>query len=115
MKCEGWCLPAIIYVVLAVISLLLALLGDFTQYSEDDAYKARLAIFIFHFVWVIFWTWILYSLCSYCHEGWAWFILLLPFIIGLAVLAFGTALILGMVVGESAKKGFTGESYDNYY
>ena len=31
------------------------------------------------------------------------------------VLAFGTALILGMVVGESVKKGYQGEGYNNYY
>lgn len=105
MKCQGWCLPAIVYLVLAVISLGLALLQDLSHLNEDDAMRVKTATFLFHVVWAAFWTWLLYWLCSNCHETWAWIVLFLPFFIGLAVLAFGTALILAFMVGKGAEYG----------
>ncbi len=106
MKCEGWCLPVLIYVVLVVISLILSLTTDFTGASNDDAYTARMGIFVFHIFWAIFWVWVLYTLCVNCYYGTAWIILLLPFIIGLFVLAVSTAVIIAYVIGDTVKKGY---------
>lgn len=105
MKCQGWCLPAVIYAVLAAISLFLALLQDLSHLDQNDAMKVKFATFIFHVIWAVFWTWLLYWLCSTCNETWAWVVLFLPFFIGLAVLAFGTALIVAFMLGKGAEYG----------
>lgn len=74
--CSGWCLPTIIYLFLVIIGTLLSLFS-----SMDDQVKISLAVrqLIFGLVWTAF----LYTLCYTCHEGWSWFILLLPLIIGI--------------------------------
>ena len=105
MKCEGWCLPAVIYIVLAVISLILALLRDLTHLEKAQADQVRLITLLFHVGWVIIWTCVLYWLCANCHQGWAWVILFLPFFIGLVVLVFGSALIVAFAAGRAATKG----------
>ncbi len=107
MKCEGWCLPAIIYVVLAIISLLIVFMDDYV-----DSYNIKMSITVFHIIWAIFWTCILYMLCSYCHQDWAWIGLMIPFIFGLYILALGTAVILSILAAKETYYDFKNIKYN---
>lgn len=103
-KCDGWCWPAIIYAVLVIISLVLTILQDVDSLMDTQQIsQLRLASFIFHIIMGGFWTWLLYWLCSNCYNTAAWVVLFLPFFIGLAILAFGTALITAFFVGRTVK------------
>jgi xanthine/uracil permease len=98
--CKGWCWPAIIYLVLAAISLALKLLEDLSHLNRDDANAIRFAHFIFHLFWAVLWTMLFYWLCSNCHNTAAWVVLFLPVILGVAVLFFGTALITTLMLSK---------------
>ena len=113
MKCEGWCLPAVIYIVLAVISLILNLLMDLSHLSRDHANRVRIMHLLFHIAMAVFWTGVLYWLCANCNPGWAWIVLFLPFFIGLAVMVFGSAMIVAFAAGRSIQKGVEGFEDDD--
>jgi hypothetical protein len=75
-KCKGTiCWPLIVYIIITVIALLAIL---FTP--QLDASSKSFAIVI-TFIWALFWGFILWKLCNYCHWGWAWILLFIPFII----------------------------------
>lgn len=97
-KCHGWCWPAIIYLILAAISLSLKLLEDLSHLSRDDANAVRFAHFVFHVFWATLWTMLFYWLCQNCHNTAAWVVLFLPVVLGIAVLFFGTAFITSLML-----------------
>lgn len=66
-------LPAIIYVMLCIISIVATLFGKNT--TKQKAINAGITT-----AWSVFWGIIIFLLCYYCHSGWAWFILLFPII-----------------------------------
>jgi len=104
-KCEGWCWPAIIYVVLAVISLVLSItMDDPFMGTVENTQQMRVMHTIFHVFMMIFWTAIIYWLCASCHPTWAWVVLFLPFFIGLVLLAVGTAVITGVYAGRAVEQ-----------
>ena len=108
--CNGWCWPAIIYVVLAAISLSLNLLENLSSLDKNDAHKIKLFHVLFHLVWVGLWTALFYWLCSNCHNTAAWIVLLLPVILGIIILFLGSALITVFMLQKVAVK----ESLVNY-
>lgn len=67
------CLPALIYLVLALISLLSSLL------IHNIKFYTVLVASIFVFLW----TWLLNYICSIGYEDLTWIILFLPFIFAL--------------------------------
>lgn len=99
--CKGWCWPAIIYLVLAAISLAFKLLEDLSYLNKDDSNKIKFAHFIFHVFWATLWTMIFYWLCSNCHNTAAWVVFFLPVILGMVILFFGTALITAFMLSRA--------------
>lgn len=117
-KCYGWCYPAVIYAILAIISLAMTLLQDFSHLGENEN-KFRISIFVFHTLMALFWTWVLYWLCSNCHNVAAWIVLFLPVFIGIVTLVLGTVALSAFMVGRVAEEGVgkvkqSVENYDDY-
>ena len=96
MRCKGWCPPAVIYLTLAIISTLLSL---FTSHYHDDMYydgEHKVLYTMVHLLFVGMWTWLLYWLCSNCHNTAAWIVLLMPIILVFFVML---AVMFGIGVG----------------
>jgi len=106
MNCSGWCLPLIIYIVLSVLALA-GILSMSTHVTADGTVvhipmSVRLQYFVVALVFYTLIAWLMYFLCSRCHAGWSWFILLLPFILA-AIIA--VAMFAGIVhVANSATR-----------
>jgi len=89
---KSLCTPAMVYLVLAVISILMA-----SRYVSMMSLTSK-AIF------ALVWTWFLNFLCSKGHTGISWFLVLIPYvlIVMMMLLAMDAA-------GKSSKKdGFQG-------
>lgn len=90
MKFKGigpLCTPAYVYLVISVIALVVMLLQNFGSrsvyclgsYSCDV--QSVTVIFIIKILYVLLWTWILNLICGAGAEPFAWFLVLLPFIL----------------------------------
>jgi uncharacterized membrane protein len=81
IKCEGWCPPTVIYLVLSLLSTFISLMNchkyDEIKYNGMN----KVSYTIIHLFFIGLWTWFLYWLCSKCYNTTAWIILLLPIII----------------------------------
>jgi uncharacterized membrane protein len=87
-SCQGWCAPAMIYLVLAVIGLVVSL---FTSNKFDATFNQgenKAEIVLVHLVTGVLWTALLYWLCSNCHYTAAWVLLLLPLIFVIMLVIF---------------------------
>ena len=104
-SCNGWCWPAIIYVAFVMFSLVATLLRDTTGMDEGSVKRFRVGSFIFHIVMAIFWTWLIYWLCSNCYNTTAWVILFLPFFVGLFFLVVGVVFMTTMFLGHTVESG----------
>lgn len=87
MSLSKLCSPALLYFVIAAISIVI---GIFTKFQPLSIMVKTL--------FVLFWTWFLNFLCNKGHSGIAWFLVLLPFILLLVV---GT---IALEVAMKAKK-----------
>ena len=87
MSISKLCSPAMLYFVLASISIVIAI---FTKFQP-------LSIMV-KILWVLFWTWFLNFLCNKGYTGISWFLVLLPFFL-LAVVA-----ILALEVATRSKR-----------
>jgi len=81
------CTPAMLYLVLSIITILGAMMTDFSVIS-----------ILVKAIFVLIWTWFLNFLCSKGYGGISWFLVLLPFIMIIVVL------VLGMEVLKKAGK-----------
>lgn len=84
---SGWCLPVIIYVILAVLSLGTILISKNPNKGN---------IFLWNFIFYLAYGGLMYWLCSTNNQGWAWFLLFLPFIIFIILvltMLFGVAIV----------------------
>ena len=88
------CQPSFIYFIVSMISLALIAIdnirrGNFKIYCLGN-YECNVEntwiIFIFKFLYVIFWTFILNTLCKSGYTQFAWLILLLPILLLFVVL-----------------------------
>ena len=84
-ECSGWCIPTIIYLVLAIISIIGSLFTNFSEFSAG----VGLLMFLVNAVITGLWLYLMYWLCSTCRQGWSWFILLLPIILVIFFTIFG--------------------------
>ena len=82
------CTPAFIYLVLSAIGIILIAFQNYgmspNMYcvgSVQCPVQSTAPIFIMKILYVVFWTFILNSLCSYGYYQLSWFLLLLPFIL----------------------------------
>jgi hypothetical protein len=95
------CTPSLVYFVISVIGLAMAIvqnLGNNNRYnlgSFSCEVPSCLAVFIIKIVYVLFWTWILNLMCRDGHDGIAWFLVLLPFIL--------LAIIIGLIMANQKK------------
>jgi len=87
------CTPATIYFVISLIFLIVMgvsnlnetdrlCLGDYSCYVGSNT-----MVFLLNAIYILFWTFILDMLCKNGYSSISWFILLLPFILSLVILA----------------------------
>ena len=87
------CTPAFIYVVLSSIGIIIL---AYHNYENSNLYcvgnvkcpvQSTTPMFVAKVLYVIFWTFVLNTLCNYGYYKLSWFILLLPFIIFFIIIA----------------------------
>ena len=86
------CSPALLYLIIAIISIIMGIVA-----------KAQPITLVVKALFVVIWTWFLNFLCSLGHEGISWFLVVMPFVIMLVVVAlsYETMLIDSLRVKES--------------
>ena len=90
--CNIWCAPLIIYLILSTIIIVLTfirkdyMINSMYAYTVNNILILLLSQVISVLVWSIFMGW----LCKTCHEGWAWFILFLPVLLGILIIILTT-------------------------
>lgn len=83
---QNLCSPAHIYFLLSVISLIVMAfqnLGNVNKYcvgNYECTVTSTLGVFAVKMLYVVFWTWVLNTLCRAGYTRLSWFIFLLPFI-----------------------------------
>jgi hypothetical protein len=87
------CTPAFVYFVVSMVGLIILVvtnLGNTTKFNLGFLslnVPNVLFVFIVQFIYILFWTWILNLICRDNHKGFAWFLVLLPFILYFAIIA----------------------------
>jgi len=86
---KSLCTPAYIYFIIAMLGLLMTILKNLMRKNRDHFFSIRsLIIYILKFVFILFVSWILNSLCKSGYSSISWIILLLPFIILFAFMIY---------------------------
>ena len=118
------CTPAFIYILLSSIGIIIL---AYQNYGNQNLYcvgnvncpvQSTTPIFIAKILYVLFWTFVLNTLCSYGYYKLSWFILLLPFI-----LFFIFVSIMGQIVsrrttntsGSGSNPSQMGQGQQQYY
>jgi hypothetical protein len=95
------CTPAFIYLFISVLAFIIIAIQNFgntTRYCVG-AYECFLpntfVMFVFKAVYILFWTFILNSLCKAGYKEISWFLVLLPIILlfvilGLVIVTYST-------------------------
>jgi hypothetical protein len=95
------CTPAFIYVLLSSIGIIIL---AYQNYGNQNLYcvgnvncpvQSTTPIFVAKVLYVLFWTFVLNTLCSYGYYKLSWFILLLPFILFFIVVS-----VMGQIVSR---------------
>lgn len=85
MKLLKLCTPALVYLIISVLSIFYMISQGMTS---GIVLKA---------VWMAFWTFVLNIICNAGYEAFSWFLVLLPFILAIIMV------ICGMMVLKNAK------------
>jgi hypothetical protein len=118
------CTPAFVYVLLSSIGIIIL---AYQNYGNQNLYcvgnvncpvQSTTLAFVAKILYVLFWTFILNTLCSYGYYKLSWFILLLPFI-----LFFIVVVMLGQFVnnhttnmsGSGSNPNQMGQGQQPYY
>lgn len=80
---KSLCLPSKVYFVLAVIGILLSLL------SPDIFGSVSLFMHIIHFIYAVFWSWVLNLICKAGYKWISWVLVLAPFVLIFLLLVLG--------------------------
>lgn len=81
------CTPSYVYLVISMISIFIMAINN---YGNVNVYclgtyscvvSSTLLIFLIKLIYVLFWTWILNLMCRAGATNFAWFLVLLPFIL----------------------------------
>ena len=94
------CKPAFVYLVISVIATLILMFQNTSNSNRycvgsfECAVPSTALVFIVKFIYIAFWTFVLNAICNSGHKQFAWFLVLLPFIlffiiIGMAMLNQG--------------------------
>ena len=95
------CTPAFVYLVIAVLGLITIMLQNVGNANKlcvgrvECSVSTTAGLFLVKALWIIFWTYILSTLCKYGHPNVAWFIVLLPFIVMLIALVYMADMVTG--------------------
>ena len=96
-RVRSLCTPALIFFIISVVSLF-GMLFDNLENTHHYCFRNvscnvanTSTIFIVEILFLVFWTWVLDFICSRGYTNFAWFILLFPYILLLALLLFGAA------------------------
>jgi hypothetical protein len=95
------CTPAFVYLFLSVIAFLVSAIQNFGNTNKYcvGQYQCYVpntfVMFVFKALYILFWTFILNSLCKAGYREVSWFLVLLPFIlffiiIGLVIVSYST-------------------------
>lgn len=84
-KCTWRCTPLIIYLILSVVSMLMTIMRRLPDNIEKKGIT-KATILLSQIVGTILWGGFIAWLCQNCHEGWAWFIVFLPVILGILII-----------------------------
>ena len=118
------CTPAFIYILLSSIGIIII---AYQNYGNQNLYcvgnvncpvQSTTPIFIAKVLYVLFWTFVLNTLCSYGYYKLSWFILLLPFILFFIVVS-----VMGQIVsrrttntsGSGSNPSQMGQGQQQYY
>ena len=84
------CLPAQVYLLLALLSIAASLAAPLQGWS-------MISVFLGNILWAAVWTFIVHLLCQAGHTNWAW-----AFAIGLPVLIFALIILsaLGFLIAK---------------
>ena len=77
------CLPSKIYFVLAIIGILSSLL------APSIFGNVPLFMQLIHFIYVVFWTWVLNLICKAGYKWLSWVLVLAPFFLIFFIVALG--------------------------
>jgi energy-coupling factor transporter transmembrane protein EcfT len=75
---SSFCLPAKIYLALAILSIVISLI-----ISVETIYAS-----IIHFIFAIFWTWVLNLICKSGFSVVSWILVLIPIFIYIIVIIY---------------------------
>ena len=95
------CTPAFVYLVFSILFIITAMVQNTGNINKvcigrvECNVQSTSATFLINIMWVVFWTWILSTLCKYGHSNIAWFLVLLPFIIVFAMLVMFADMVSG--------------------
>jgi hypothetical protein len=87
------CSPAFFYFVISMVSLIILVIGNLGNTSKFNlgffsVYVPNVTfVFITQFIYILFWTWILNLICRDSRKGFAWFLVLIPFILSFFLIA----------------------------
>lgn len=80
--------PLILYIVLSVIGIIglavtifMAPRRDGNEITTHERWIILLIGIFIHLIFTFFFGWLLYALCSRCENGWAWFLVILAFVL----------------------------------
>lgn len=91
-------MPFVIYIILAVVSMLMTLMRKLPDNLEKKNIT-KATILLSQIVDTILWSGFIAWLCQNYHEGWAWFFIFLPVILGVLLL-----ISLGLFIEDIVKK-----------
>lgn len=87
-------LPFYIYIAFAVITLIVMAFGGATA-----------SMFLSYIVFAILWGLLIWWVCDIGQLGWAWFLLLLPVIMGLLTSCISAGVASGELMADMARAG----------
>jgi hypothetical protein len=88
---KSLCLPSKVYLILSIIAILL------TIFLPATFGGVSVIGHIIHFVYVLFWTWVLNLICKAGYKWISWVLVLAPFVLAFVLLALvlnGSAVII---------------------
>jgi uncharacterized integral membrane protein len=90
IKSSGWCWPTIIYIVSSSIGSILVITNqqNYLRQMKITSDKEKYLYLLKNVIQQVFWTFVLYMLCSRRKHNIAWVVLFAPFIISILLLFF---------------------------
>lgn len=94
-NCTGWCTPLYVQFALYIFSIISIVFSATGQTSPSGKTKHAIVVTI---VYALL-GWLIFYLCKTCRNGWAWFVVLAPFILIIVLIV----LIVLALQGQSKK------------